>query len=308
MPHLTSSPDHDELIALIGRRLNSAHAVAEWIPSDEADVYRLSFDKGISAKIVKIERSDRWVVRREQVVFPALRAQRLTEFPEVEFTQNDLDVDGMPFMVMPETVWRPWNEIWEESDVLAVWIVERMGDFLRRLRSIDWREIPGAVSPALKSQSVGNWFKDWLAPLHTHASMRGSLEAAMAEILAMLAQEPEGFGGWQGGQVLTDGSRTFTAIDWGNIGAHWPLEDLAGAIAGLNNFSSEAPARLVPVLVSAYTGGLGLTSEEATELRLWQVLWRFLSAAGCLREGQSDEAESQIDAARMLLDGSETYN
>jgi hypothetical protein len=177
-----------------------------------------------------------------------------------------------------------------------------MGSFLSRLSAVAWRDIPGAVSPVLKCHSYLGWYAEWFRPLHDHPSMRGPAEIAMTKALAMVAEEPTGFGGWQGAQVLTDGHTTFTAIDWPNIGAHWPLEDVAGAVVSLASFGPAAPDVLRPVLLDAWTSGRGLADQEKTELQLWLVLWHLQGAAGLLRNGSLSEAEKAIDHVRELVE------
>ena len=49
---------------------------------------------------------------------------------------SDADVadgDVLPFLVTPFTVHRPWSDIWNDEPTRAVWVTERIGDFLRRL-------------------------------------------------------------------------------------------------------------------------------------------------------------------------------
>jgi hypothetical protein len=133
--------------------------------------------------------------------------------------------------------------------------------------------------------------------------MRGPVEIALSKVLDMVAEEPRGFGGWQGAQVLTDGHTTFTAIDWPNIGAHWPLEDLAAAVVSLANFGPGAPNVLRPILLDSWTGGRGLVDHEKTELQLWLVLWHLHGAARLLRKGSPREAEQAIVHIRELLEG-----
>jgi hypothetical protein len=258
--HSSPQPALDHVIQRISRTFYARDAHIDWIPSDEADVFRLRFDDLDPPRILKIERSDRWVVRREQVAFPRLRTLGFGEFPEVEHTQADWREEGPSFMVMPETRSRPLHRLWDEDRSVAVGVVRRMGSFLARLSSVDWREIPGVVSPALRCQSYVHWYTEWLRPLRDRPSMRGPAERAMAKALDMLAEEPGGFGGWQGAQILTDGHTTFTAIDWPNIGAHWPLEDVAGAIVSLTNFGPDAPEVLRPALLDSWTSGRGLAA------------------------------------------------
>lgn len=300
--HTRPPPAHEPLIQRISRSFYGREAQANWIPSDEADVFRLRFGALDRPRILKLERAERWVVRREQLAFPRLRAAGLTEFPEVEFTQADWSEDGPAFMLMPETPWRPLDELWAEDQRVAVEVVRRIGQFLARLGSVDWRDIPGAVPPTLKRDSYLGWYSGWLGPLRDLPGMQGPLDLALTEALTMVAEEPSGFGGWQGAQVLTDGQTTFTVIDWPNIGAHWPLEDVAGAIASLSNFGPDAPDRLRPVLLDAWTGGRGLGDQERAELQLWLVLWQLHDARVLLQKGLAREVEQALDHTREFVE------
>lgn len=287
-------PDHGSLltrttVALFGRRVP-----ARWVPSDEADVYVV---EGPARLVVKIERPDLWIVRRERQVFPALRRMGFDEFPSVELTDEAWDDhDGFPFMVMPYTEHRPWREIWAEDPRQAEWVVDRIGTFLARLAVVD----PGAVPGASTAGNIRPWFEEWYRPLSG-----GAMGAAVANVvdrcLANMSGKLDGFGGWQFAQVLTDGRRTFTAIDWGNIGAHWPMADLAGAIFALANFDDVAVDRLRPVLIGAYTGGTGL-GDRLPEFDLWTATWWLLFAASAVRRGDAGNATTLCQNALSVVD------
>lgn len=295
-----AAPERAELLAHIARRLYGTTGVAEWIPSHEADVFRFSFE-GLAPRIVKIDRGDDWVVRREQLAFPALRARGFVEFPEVEFTQADLPGVAVDFMVMPETSSRPLADLWHQDHALAIWTVSRTGDFLRRLATVPWQDIPGVASPAQQCHGFGAWFENWFRPLTIDPATRDASAEPISLVMNAMRREPAGFGGWQFAQVVTDGCATFTAIDWTNIGAYWPLNDLASTIAALSDYGDDAPAVLRPILLNAYTNGHGLNDEESHELGMWQAKWRLFSGAGALRDGDRSTADQCVQAARRLL-------
>lgn len=281
---LQTEPDHAALLQRVARAAYGSSARSVWVPSDEADVFILHGNSG--RIVVKIERPDLWVVRREAVAFPALRTAGFDEFPAVELTNEELDdgADWLPFMVMPFTEHRPWHDIWRDDPANARWVTERIGSFLRRLSIVDSATVPGAV---LKGDGVA-WFENWFEPL------RDGAEAAVASLsercIAHMTGVPDGFGGWQFAQVLTDGRNTFTAIDWGNLGRAWPMADLAGAVFGLAHFADEAVDPLCDLLIDVYTDGAGLGDREPS-FWLWTATWWLLFAASAAR--RSDPAEAQ---------------
>jgi Ser/Thr protein kinase RdoA (MazF antagonist) len=296
-----SAPLLERLVERIAHRLYGTTASWEPIPSDETYVFRLELD-GLAPRIVKIDRSDGWIVRREQLAFPALRTRGFPEFPEVEFTQGDLPDATADFFVMPETPARRLSDLWAENRDLACWTVNRTGDFLRRLAGVPWNEIPGVASPSEQSRGFTTWFYNWLHPLVVDPTTRDAAARAMSRIMQALQREPTGFGGWQFAQVLTDGRTTFTAVDWTNIGAYWPLSDLASTIAALNDYGADAATTLEPVLLDAYTGGNGLSDPDAHELRVWQAKWCLFSASGALRESDHGAAKEHVELAARLVD------
>lgn len=255
---------------------------AEWIPSDESDVFELTTD-GRPPRIVKVERDGMWCVRREELAFPVLRARGFDEFPEVEFSSESLPDAPAPFTVMPKTECRPWDEIWSEDRELAVWVVERIGDFLRRLAAVDWRDVPGVVKPEARVGGFAGWFGEYFRPLLSDPSMSPADHTRLEEVLGAMRRRPDSFGGWQFAQVLTDGRSTFTAIDWGNLGAYWPLHDLAAAICTLDKFGPEATPFLRSHLLDAFTGGSGLAAADEAVLQTWLDLWGFFGRAGAIR-------------------------
>jgi hypothetical protein len=66
----------------IARRLYDGVAAVEWVPSDEADVFRLTFSSGLEPRYLKLPLPGTLVVAREVAMLPALRARG---FPVLEF-------------------------------------------------------------------------------------------------------------------------------------------------------------------------------------------------------------------------------
>jgi len=160
-----------------------------------------------------------------------------------------------------------------------VWVVERIGDFLRRLEAVDWRDVPGVVRPDERVRGFGAWFGEYFAPLLRDPSLSPEDSLRLNGVLDAMRQEPDAFGGWQFAQVVTDGRSTFVAIDWGNLGAYWRLHDLAAAICSLDDFGPDAGALLRPHLLDAFTGGRQFQNADEDLLRMWLDLWGFFDRA-----------------------------
>ena len=75
----------------IARRLNDRLGAVEWVPSDEADVFRLTFCSGLEPRYLKLPIPGTRVVAREVVMLPALRARG---FPVLEFEHSTDDLAG----------------------------------------------------------------------------------------------------------------------------------------------------------------------------------------------------------------------
>ena len=279
---LRTPGDHEYLIGRIAAELLGWSSFDHrWIPSDEADVFELSAP-GHAVRIVKVERKEMWCVRREELAFPALRARGFDEFPEIEFATASMESPPSSFTVMPKTEGRPWPDLWAEDPRLAIWATERIGDFLRRLADVDWRAVPGVVTPRERVQGFAAWFVRFFAPLVEDPTLSQRERTRIDELLDAMRQEPDAFGGWQFAQALTDGRSTFTAIDWGNLGAYWRLHDLAAAICSLDDFGPDAAPVLRPHLLGSFTRGAGLSNDEEALLEMWLDLWAFFDRAGKL--------------------------
>ena len=59
----------------IARSLYRGVAAVDWVPSDEADIFRLTFSSGLEPRYLKLPLPGTCVVAREVVMLPALRAR-----------------------------------------------------------------------------------------------------------------------------------------------------------------------------------------------------------------------------------------
>jgi hypothetical protein len=230
----------------------------EHLPSDEADVFRLG------AFVVKIERPPFTCVAREQVVFPALRLRGFTELPEVALTQAHVDDVGATFMVMPFVPSRPLVDIWCDDRRAAMATASAVGAFLRRMARLDWRRVPGAVTAVEQQRSHREWMTRWLSVLPGDHD----------DVLSVFDEVPREFGSWQFCQLRTLGGPTFTAIDWGSIGAFWMYSDVLTTEATL--------ADVDDALVRAFRDGYGPIEED--RLAPWRRLWEAFARAAALRQ------------------------
>lgn len=146
---------------------------------------------GRPARIVKVEREGMWCARREQLAFSALRARGFGEFPEVEFATASMESAPSPFTVMPKTEGRPWPDLWAEDRRLAIWVAEKIGDFLRRLAGVDWRVVPGVVTPQERVGGFSAWFVRFFAPLIEDPTLSHLERARIEELLEAMRQPPE---------------------------------------------------------------------------------------------------------------------
>jgi len=85
----------------IARSLYRCVAAVEWVPSDEADVFRLTFSSELEPRYLKLPIQGIGAVWREVMLLPALRARG---FPVLEFEHRtgDLPDAGIEFHITRE--------------------------------------------------------------------------------------------------------------------------------------------------------------------------------------------------------------
>jgi hypothetical protein len=240
-------------------------AAVEWVPSDEADVFRLTFSSGLGPRYLKVPLPDSDTVAREVLLIPALRAR---SFPVLEFEHStgDLAEAGVAFHVTRQVEHIPGGSLVARDPPAGGRLARRLGQVVRRLEVLDARRIPGS----------GRWNRlpsQWWRPQHRalidDRRWPASARRWAERILERLDTPPTGFGGWYCEMLIrTDGS--FVMIDWTTAGDSWKGEQAAGAMETLAGFSDEHRRDLVQHFLRGYAPG-GLEPSELEELRLWAV-------------------------------------
>jgi hypothetical protein len=249
----------------IARGLYRNVAAVEWIPSDEADVFRLTFSSGLGPRYLKVPIPGTETVAREVLLLPALRARG---FPVLEFEHStgDLTAAGTAFHVTREVEHVPGAELVARDPPAGCRLAVRLGQVVRRLEVLDAGTIPGS----------GRWNRlpsDWWRPQHRalidDRRWPASARQWAERILERLDTPPTGFGGWYCEMLIrTDGS--FVMLDWTTAGDSWKGEQAAAAMETLAGFSDERKRDLVRYFLRGYAPG-GLETSELEALRLWAV-------------------------------------
>jgi hypothetical protein len=137
----------------------------EWIPSDDADVFRLSFTSDREPRILKMATHGIRAVWREIGAFPAMRRLGIPEVLAFEHTSDDLPGLGIEFHVTrelahPQQASRAMAQLWISEPARALDVAHWLGDCTGRIESLDWRRVPRANSPE-RSVEIG---ADWREP------------------------------------------------------------------------------------------------------------------------------------------------
>ena len=239
----------------------------EWIPSDDADVFRLSFTTDREPRILKMATHGIRAVWREIGAFPAMRRLGIPEVLEFEHTSDDLPELGIDFHVTLELA-HPQ----QARRSLAHWLGECTG----RIESLDWREVPRANSPG-QSVAIG---VDWREPQYAQLLARSDCPAwarTFIEQVSGAVSRPEAFdsfGGW-GGEMLRAPDGRFVLIDWPGLGAAPRGSLAAAALEILLRFGAADPVPLVERFLAGWVPA-GLDQGRLEELRLWWahgILW-----------------------------------
>jgi hypothetical protein len=253
----------------------------DWIPSDDADVFRLSFTSGREPRILKMATHGIRAVWREIGAFPAMRRLGIPELLEFELTSDDLPDLGIEFHVtrelaQPQQASRAMAELWTSDRARALDVACWLGDCTRRIESLDWRRVPRANSPQ-QSVEIG---ADWREPQYRQLLARSDCPAwarTFIEHVSRTVSRPEAFdsfGGW-GGELLRARDGRFVLIDWPGLGAA-PRGSLAAlALEILLRFKAADPAPLVERFFAGWVPA-GLDQSRLETLRLWWahgILW-----------------------------------
>lgn len=247
----------------IARRLYDDVAAVAWVPSDEADVFRLTFDSGRAPRYLKVPLPGTGVVAREVVMLPALRTRG---FPvhDFEYSTDDLPEAGTAFHVTREHEHVPGRELAASDPPTAHRLVTRLGQLVRRLEALDPDAIPGGVR---WNRDPDAWWRPQYRALIADRRWPAVARQWAGRILARLDTPPTGFGGWFGEKLIRrDGS--FLMIDWATAGANWPCAQAGFCLEGLTEWSQQHKRDLVRHFLHGYAPA-GLGRSELADLRLW---------------------------------------
>ena len=253
----------------------------EWIPSDDADVFRLSFTTDREPRILKMATHGIRAVWREIGAFPAMRRLGIPEVLEFEHTSDDLPELGIDFHVTlelahPQQARRALADLWASEPARALDVAHWLGECTGRIESLDWREVPRANSPG-QSVAIG---VDWREPQYAQLLARSDCPAwarTFIEQVSGAVSRPEAFdsfGGW-GGEMLRAPDGRFVLIDWPGLGAAPRGSQAALALELLQRFGAADPAPLVERFLAGWVPA-GLDQGRLEELRLWWahgILW-----------------------------------
>jgi hypothetical protein len=253
----------------------------EWIPSDDADVFRLTFTSDREPRILKMATHGIGVVWREIGAFPAMRRQGIPELLEFEHTSDDLLDPSIAFHVTrelanPEQASRALADLWIDNRARALDLAHWLGDCTRRIESLDWRQVPRASSPE-RAVEIG---ADWRKPQYEQLLARSDCPAWGRTFIDRLMGElsrPEAFdsfGGW-GGEMLRAPDGRFVLIDWPGLGAAPRGSQAALTLEILLRFRAPDPAPLVERFLAGWVPA-GFDDSRLEDLRLWWthgILW-----------------------------------
>jgi hypothetical protein len=253
----------------------------EWIPSDDADVFRLSFTSDREPRILKMATHGIRSVWRELGAFPAMRRLGIPEVLQFEHTSEDLPDLGIDFHVTrelahPQQANRAMAELWANDRASALDVAYWLGDCTGRIESLDWRQVPRANSPQ-RSVEIG---EDWRRPQYGQLLARSDCPAWARTFIGQVCEtlsRPEtfgSFGGW-GGELLQARDGGFVLIDWPSLGAAPRGSQAALALEILLRFGAEDPAPLVERFLAGWVPA-GLDESRFEDLRLWWthgILW-----------------------------------
>jgi hypothetical protein len=252
-----------------------------WIPSDDADVFRLSFTSDREPRILKMAAPGIRAVWREIGAFPAMRRLGIPEVPDFEHTPADLPDLGIDFHVTrelahPRQASRAMAELWTNDRASALEVAHWLGDCTRRIESLDWRRVPRANSPE-QSVAIG---VDWRKPQYGQLLARPDCPAWARTFIAQVSRtvsRPEAFGSFGGwaGELLQAPDGRFVLIDWPGLGAAPRGSQAAVALEVLLRFKAPDAAPLVERFLVGWVPA-GLDRSRLEDLRLWWahgILW-----------------------------------
>jgi hypothetical protein len=251
----------------------------EWIPSDDADVFRLTFTTGRQPRILKLAIPGVCAVWRELGAFPAMRLLGIPEVLEFEHRSEEPPEFGIEFHVTrelasPELARRAMADLWADDRRGALDVAEWLGDCTRRIESLDWQHVPRANSPERTLAMVAEWWQPQYVRLLARADCPTWARTHIQQLREESSRRPEAFGGWAG-ELLKAPNGSFVLIDWPSLGAA-PRGSLAASTLNvLLRFHASDPAPLLQRYLNGWLPG-GVDHNGLHDLRLWwthNILW-----------------------------------
>ena len=185
-----------------------------WIPSDDADVFRLSFISNREPRILKMATHGIRAVWREIGAFPAMRRLGIPELLQFEHTSEELPDLGIDFHITrelahPQQASRAMAEMWVSDRARALEVAHWLGDCTGRIESLHWRQVPRANSPE-RSAEIG---ADWGTPQYGQLVARSDLPGLGTHVHRSRVRDIEPPGGVRqfrrlGRRAATDPGRT----------------------------------------------------------------------------------------------------
>jgi hypothetical protein len=177
----------------------------EWIPSDDADVFRLSFTSGRAPRILKMATHGIEAVWREIGAFPAMWRLGIPEVLAFEHTSDDLPDLGIEFHVTrelanPQQANRAMAELWINDRARAFDVAHWLGECTRRIESLDWRQVPRANSPEQSAGIGAHWRRPQYGQLLARSDCPAWARTFIDHVSGTLSR-PEAFGSFGAGEA-----------------------------------------------------------------------------------------------------------
>ncbi|MET9019616.1 hypothetical protein ABZV93_06525 [Actinopolymorpha sp. NPDC004070] len=251
--------------------LYSDVAGIEWIPSDDADVFRLTFASERAPRVLKLARPGIRAVWRELGAFPGLRSMGVPEVLEFEYTSEDLPGLGLDFHVTrevdgPQLANQAMAQMWANDRSRAVEMAHWFGDCTRRVERLNWRTVPRANSPEQTIEEATRWSEPHYHNLAARPDCPQWVREFVDQVGEQIRRPPTSFGGW-GGELLGAPNGTFLLIDWPSLGAAPSCSQAATALEVLLRFGAADPTSLVDAFIDGWAPG-GLDERRLQDLRL----------------------------------------
>ena len=297
----TPTPSPAVIAADIARRLLGPGALVSRFQAENSSVFRVDFAPGTQPHVIKIAARNPESIAREQHIVRHL-AQHGFEVPIPEFTQADYPELNLDFTVMPLIRGTPSAAIYAQDSRRGAAVVERLGRFLGRVAKLAPASVPAAM-PAAQAQA--RELAAWDAhnrSLHDSPRARPEFFLHYRQVRALIETPPTWFGNRAGCHMITDGSDTFTVIDWGDAGWIWPYADLARCIHNMRAVSDLRGGRWLECLLRGFGAERPLEDGWIETVETWLLYF-------CIRDAiLFRNTQRELAGIRLLKLAQQTSN